>query len=298
MKCSECSNKVQKFGKVNNEQRYFCVKCNKTFSKKSIKREVERKEKYERIKKMYIEDNLSTIEIAKILGVSSTVPQRIIKKMGISKTISEAKKGKVRISKLPAQKIINFYLDGDSSIEISEKLNISKRSVLNILEKHGIERNNIYEYKHDKIDEIKKLYLNGNSMNKVSEKLNIPYTTINTNLHKLGIVRTEDKFRIGINYEEYLEVLPAFKKYRSDVMKITNKQKIYKLVNFDRRGLCGVDGVYQLDHKFSILEGFKQGIEPEIIGDIKNLEFIPWEENLNKGSKCSITEKELRKGVK
>lgn len=294
MKCKCCDGKVQKYGKLNEKQRYYCVDCGKTFSESSIKKEIKRKEKYDKIKKMYLEDGLSTTEIGKILGTSSTVPQRILQKMGVTRSISEAKKGKKNGTKLPVEKIIKLYKEGNSTPKIAEICDCSKRSVLNILIDNGISRDNVYEYSHDMINEIEELYLSGHSMNSVSEILKIPYATINNNLHKLGIVRTEDKFRLGIDYDEWLKNLPIYQKYKSDVIKITNKQPIEKLEFFDKRGLCGVEGAYQLDHKFSISEGFKQGIEPEIIGNIVNLEFIPWEENLNKGVKCSITENELR----
>jgi len=76
-------------------------------------------------------------------------------------------------------------------------------------------------------------------------------------------------------------------------MRITNQQRIYELSNYQKRGNSGVDGAHHLDHKYSILEGFKNKISPTIIGDIKNLEFIPWEENIKKRTKCSITINEL-----
>ena len=63
----------------------------------------------------------------------------------------------------------------------------------------------------------------------------------------------------------------------------------YTMENYQKRGVSGIEGSYQLDHKYSILEGFKQGIAPEIIGAINNLEFIPWEENASKRTNCSIT---------
>lgn len=50
---------------------------------------------------------------------------------------------------------------------------------------------------------------------------------------------------------------------------------------------------YQLDHKFSISEGFLNGIPPEIIGSFCNLEVIPYRSNNKKGRKCSITKEEL-----
>ena len=145
---------------------------------------------------MYLIDNLSTTEIGKILGVSSTVPQRILKKIGVTR------------------------------------------------------------------------------------RINIAIDTKNANKYNLS-------------YDEYISALPIFKKYKKEVKYITNKQPINKLLNYEKRGRCGTIGAYQLDHKYSILEGFKNNVKPEIIGNIKNLEFIPWEENRNKGSLCSITLEEL-----
>ena len=50
---------------------------------------------------------------------------------------------------------------------------------------------------------------------------------------------------------------------------------------------------YELDHKFSRTEGFKQSIPPEIIGHYANLELITKKENRSKRTKCSITLSEL-----
>ena len=50
---------------------------------------------------------------------------------------------------------------------------------------------------------------------------------------------------------------------------------------------------YHLDHKFSISEGFKLGLLPRIIANPNNLEIIKSNENMSKGSKCSITIEEL-----
>jgi hypothetical protein len=50
---------------------------------------------------------------------------------------------------------------------------------------------------------------------------------------------------------------------------------------------------YHLDHKFSIVEGFKENIPPYIIGSSCNLEIIPGRLNEQKGINCSITKEEL-----
>jgi hypothetical protein len=67
------------------------------------------------------------------------------------------------------------------------------------------------------------------------------------------------------------------------------------LENYEKRGISGKIGAHHLDHKYSILEGFKNNINPEIIASLNNLVFIPWEENVTKRTKCSITKEELIK---
>jgi len=79
--------------------------------------------------------------------------------------------------------------------------------------------------------------------------------------------------------------------YSRQVWIETRKQDINSLKHSEKRGTKG----YHLDHKFSILEGFKNNILPSIIGNIRNLEFIPYQENLSKGKKCSIRLDELMK---
>jgi len=74
--------------------------------------------------------------------------------------------------------------------------------------------------------------------------------------------------------------------YTSLIEFFTSKQKIYNLPNVENRGKCGVEGAYQLDHIISKKEGFKRSILPHIIGDIKNLQIIPWEQNQKKRDQC------------
>jgi hypothetical protein len=45
---------------------------------------------------------------------------------------------------------------------------------------------------------------------------------------------------------------------------------------------------YHLDHKFSISEGFLQGVLPSIIGGVVNLEILTSYDNNSKGRKCSL----------
>lgn len=295
IKCIYCHSDTTLEGKTTyGKQKYKCSKCDKIFVE-DIKIQIEKRNIYHRlIKDLYIIDKLSTVVIGKMLGVSNVVIGRILRKYGLTRNHTDARILFKIESKLPINDIINDYNSGLSSLKISKKYDCSKTSVLNILKNNEIERNNIYEYTHPSINEINELYENGKSMLKISKILNIPYTTINSILHKLNIVRTDDKFGLGVNYNEWLKNLTVYQKYRRDVNKITNKQNISSLINYNKRGLAGKLGAYHLDHKYSILEGFKNGIDSEIIGNIVNLEFIPWKDNIIKKDKCSITLEELK----
>lgn len=95
------------------------------------------------------------------------------------------------------------------------------------------------------------------------------------------------------NYESGFWTKPEdkddFEHYRTKVFKVMYKLKdeISKLENFEKKGHAN-QGKYHLDHKLSIIEGFKQNIPPYIIGNINNLEMILGRNNLSKGRKCSI----------
>lgn len=76
------------------------------------------------------------------------------------------------------------------------------------------------------------------------------------------------------------------RKYAYECNKVTSQFDLSILENSDKpRGLCGVDGAYQLDHIIPIQYGFDNNIPPEIIGHIDNLRFIPWKENNAKRNK-------------
>ena len=91
---------------------------------------------------------------------------------------------------------------------------------------------------------------------------------------------------MGENHPRFNPNKTQFKEYSAKVRSITRLQDLTTLENFDKlRGMCGVEGAYQLDHITSIKRGFLKDISPEIIGDISNLQFIPWRENRNKAAR-------------
>ena len=205
--------------------------------------------------------------------------------------------------------IIDLYNSGLSLQKIADKLNISKSPIKRVIKGAGILRSGTSSGKKIELslkdkDMIKRLYLEEfKNSDEIAEELKLSKSFVDKYLHNSDYRRNRSKATtIGLvkryndmDYNEWLENLPEYQKYKSDVMKVTNRQPIHTLPNYNNRGVSGIDGAYHLDHKFSINEGFRQNVDQKLIGNIVNLEFIPWEENLNKGTKCSITITELKK---
>lgn len=90
-------------------------------------------------------------------------------------------------------------------------------------------------------------------------------------------------------------LIDKFHKYRNRVHHLT-RMTFNRYFDEDVRskiGKCGIEGALQIDHKFSIREGFKNNIPPEIISSIVNLDLISWQENINKKQNCSMSKEEL-----
>ena len=96
------------------------------------------------------------------------------------------------------------------------------------------------------------------------------------------VIRSKMK-KLGLTWGEYNNWMEDKKRYRKEVWRITNQQPLNSLENYKMpRTLAGIEGGYQLDHIISIEEGWIMKKSPYIIGNINNLQFIPWEENLKK----------------
>lgn len=288
--------------------------------------------KQSEILRLYVEQKLSTPQAAKEAGVSSTCVSNIVKRHGlVPRTISQAKTGVKRGTKLPVDEIVKLYIEGASSSTIANQLGISKSGVLSTLRNQGVPRQNKYQSKNKYAsmqDAMVKTYVDGLSINQVAFLFQVPYSAVLTQVTKRGVIRSEMKCksqlgksiseeqknrhratkehrkerglydhiylkRTGYTYAEFQKRRPAFKKYHQQVRSITHVQPLHALEHYDKRGKAGVDGAYNLDHKFSVIEGFKQGVGPAIIGHTSNLHMIPWEANLVKQGECWITLEEL-----
>lgn len=268
---------------------------------------------------LYVIGKKSTPEIAKILGISSTSISNILKRNNLyRRNISEAVTGRRKISNDRIYEIIRLYVEeGKTGREISKILNCSTKTVFEVLDENEIETREPgwINYHHPAEQKIIDLYNTGIGMHRISVQLNLPYTTINSILGKLDIIRSDEKgkglsgskngnfgipwnpnqrnntyiARTGYSFEDYIKRLPVYKRYRNLVTLHTNRQNLSSLKNFDKRGIRK----YHLDHKYSIMEGFKNNVNPELLGDIANLEMLPYQDNLKKKNKCSISLIEL-----
>jgi Zn finger protein HypA/HybF involved in hydrogenase expression len=112
-----------------------------------------------------------------------------------------------------------------------------------------------------------------------------------TIVHKKGIMNGVSKEHIQqmraskagfSSWEEYVEKYPKKEMYKREVWRLTYQQPLDTLENWDKRGRCGVDGAYQLDHIKSINWGWENKVSAEVIAEWSNLRMIPWKENRDK----------------
>jgi len=90
-------------------------------------------------------------------------------------------------------------------------------------------------------------------------------------------------------YDDYIkEVRALTRKTREQVF---NKEQLSKL------GRCGTNGALQIDHMFTIKDGFLNNVAPQTIAHPGNLNIISWRENDTKKSKSNISYIQLLKRI-
>jgi len=105
---------------------------------------------------------------------------------------------------------------------------------------------------------------------------------------------TNTKIKNGIAISKELKT--EWELYREQVLNYTYKSWAHYQNKINPQNLeRGAN--FELDHKFSITEGFKQNVSPKIIGHYANLELLPKFDNRSKRISCSITLEELIKAV-
>lgn len=164
--------------------------------------------------------------------------------------------------------------------EICIKLNIKKGRIRFLIEKHKIKRKPNRTVKQIEASKA-------NMKNIIDNKLK-RNSGIQTKEHYEKLFKT----RFGYDYSDFLKQQTEYKKYYNKVRNITNKNlRKYKHLfeNLDKLGRCGDGDKFQVDHIFSIKEGFNLSIVPELIGHPSNLRVISWRQNLTKSNNCEIT---------
>jgi len=113
-------------------------------------------------------------------------------------------------------------------------------------------------------------------------------------LASLGKEKSEEAIKkmvetkVGMSYDDWQLAKTDYEKYWREVSKFTNRVSKTLIENFE---IKGVD--WHLDHVYSISDGWRNGVLPEIIGHHVNLRFIPAIDNLKKNKKSHITQEEL-----
>lgn len=92
-------------------------------------------------------------------------------------------------------------------------------------------------------------------------------------------------------------LVPEHRRYKARVRKVTSRQPLHLLPNFEKRGMIGSGG-WHVDHMYSVAEGFRNGVPPEVVGHIANLVMMPGALNVKKQASCTITLEQLEQRIR
>ena len=177
---------------------------------------------------LYIKQEKSTTEVAEVVGYSSTLVAKVVKRRGYQvRSISKAKKGK-SVSKrkeYSEEEIINLYKSGKSANQIGRKMNLSQSTILKVIRKSDVEMRNFSDYEYGDVEthqKMKKLYLSGKSLMEVADELNVSYTNTHRVLSEFGVIRTELEYKSNVGktisekVKEKIKITKQIRKERGD----------------------------------------------------------------------------------
>jgi hypothetical protein len=220
-----------------------------------------------------------------------------------------------------ADKTINTLIERYGVINVSQSPEIQEKIKSNCLERYGVEHHWMLEEVKERRKEtwLQKYGVdNPFAADEVKEKLKetwqenygvdnpfasdkIKKKIVRTSMKRYGVKhpsmneiihRKQIENQVGMDYDYYYnEHLPAFKPYKRKVWAITKKQLLETLENYDKRGR-GNHG-YHVDHIVSMHDGFKNNVDPEIIGNISNLRMMIGRDNISKGARSDMSINEL-----
>ena len=178
----------------------------------------------------------------------------------------------------------SLWVNGDTTVRVNKITKTRKETLINMTsderkEKFGWLNNVPIEDRQDYINKLTKPLFDWYDNASGEDKENI----------NDKIRRT----RLGDRYD--IDVMGEFVLYRGRVRCLTEKTYRNHKDTINPEGYIrsrGSDG-WQLDHKFSIVEGFKEKIRPEIMSSITNLQMLSSLENNKKNTRCDILKDEL-----
>jgi len=195
---------------------------------------------------------------------------------------------------------------GGYTLQSSE---LKKKMKSTMIEKYGVE----HSFHNDAIKQkalntwIKKYgvdnpFKSNNIKEKIKEVLKDRYGVDNSSkINPIKRINAIMKTKIERGWVIPDEFLSDYQIYRKKVKRLTETTyKEYKNIinpNNLERVTNGKNG-FQLDHKYSIIEGFLNNVEPEIISHHCNLQMLEWDNNRTKSKKCDIDLEQLKNEIK
>ena len=187
----------------------------------------------------------------------------------------------------------NDHLNGHGCPKCGKE-EMNKKIIHNQKNTIGHSGKTLFEEKYEKIHMKRKTqkenYRNA-AFKAIQTKKSIVYNDGISYFEKIILKTKETKIKKGIYLSKELQT--PYQIYKKDVWKETNEniKKYGDFISYNKN--IRKMFLYHIDHKYSIINGFKNNISPKIIGNIFNLEMLFCKTNWKKNSKNSITIEEL-----
>lgn len=191
------------------------------------------------IRKMYVEEGLSSHTIAKRIGASSAGVLMALERAGVPRrSISEAKAGECRLD-IEWSKVATQYTSGDSLEKLAKEHDCAVVTVRDNLLALGISmrsrgRSGIRGPRAHKFDvqEAIRLSMAGKPVAEISESFNVPPEVIGYHMRKAGYVAREKKPRTP---KRMKGLTPT-------------KRKVLQALGYEKCLICGETRVFDLAH--------------------------------------------------
>lgn len=231
----------------------------------------------EELIELYINQKLSIDKISKIYKCSRSAVTNRLKENNIPiRSLKEARKSKFERElgfSLTSEKIMEKINEGMLAIEVAEYFGVGHGTILRTLKKDGIHLSQMESYVAFKNSKV--------SRERWKDKDSPQNKKQRERLRELNKKRIE---KAQLRYET--AHLGSYKEYKRACARIVDQ-----LFGTDRP-----EGM-QYDHKYSIMDGYKNGVPAPILSHPSNIRLITAFENNSKGNDSIITLEELYKGA-